>query len=179
MKFQHFIETGRGKGELVDGAFGEPEFEFVGGGFGVGAAVNKVVFDGQGHVAADGAGFGFDRVGRPHHHADGFGGVGARNCKGDDRAADKVVDNIIEEGPLAVLGVVSFDGFAGGIDELETSDFEASKFDAANDFTVEVAGDSAGLDENQSCFHDWWEVTGRRGRVRGLNTGRLKPQEAG
>lgn len=139
---------------LVDGAFGEPEFEFVGGGFGIGAAVDEVVFDREGHVATDGAGLGFDGVGGPHHHADGFGGVGAGDGEGDDRAADKVVDNIIEEWPLAVLGVVSFDGFAGGIDELEAGDFEAAKFDAANDFTVEVTGDSARLDENQSCFHD-------------------------
>ncbi len=139
---------------LVDGAFGEPEVEFVGGGFGVGAAVDEVVFNREGHVATDSAGFGFDGVGGAHHHSDRLGGVGAGDGEGDDRAAHQIIDNIVEEGALAVLGVVSFDGFAGGIDELETSDFEAAKFDAANDFTVEVAGDSAGLDENQSCFHD-------------------------
>ncbi len=116
--------------------------------------MDEVVVDGEGHIATDGAGFGFDGVGCAHHHADGFGGVGAGDSEGDYRAADEVVDNVVEEGPLAVLGIVSFDGFTGGVHELETGDFEAPEFDAANDFTIEVASDSAGLDENQSCFHD-------------------------
>jgi len=116
--------------------------------------VDEVVFDGEGHVAADGAGFGFDGVGCAHHHADGFGGVGAGNGESDDRAAAEVVNNIVEEGSLFVLGVVGFDGFAGGVQKFEASDFETAEFDAADDFAIEAAGDSARLDKNQCCFHN-------------------------
>jgi hypothetical protein len=146
--------------ELVDCAFGEPEFEFASGRFRVGATVDEVIFDGEGHVAADGAGFGFDRVGCAHHHADGFGGVGARYGDSDYRAAAKVVDNIVEERSLFVLGVMCFDGFAGGVEQLEAGDFETAEFDSADNFAVEAASDSARLDENQCCFHNLGEVTG-------------------
>lgn len=78
--------------------------------------MNEIVFDRESHVAADGAGFGFDRVCCAHHHADGFCRVGAGNSECDDWAAAKVSHNIIEEGSFFVFGVVSFDGFTGGIE---------------------------------------------------------------
>lgn len=140
-------------GLLVDCSLGEPEFEFVGGGFGVGATVYEVIFDGQGHVTADGTGLGFNGIGGAHHHSDGFGGVGAGYCEGDDGAADEIVDNIVKKWSIFVFGVMGFDGLAGGIHELETRYPKAAEFDSADDFSVEVAGDSAGLDENQCCFH--------------------------
>lgn len=116
--------------------------------------MDEVVFDGQGHITSDGAGFGFYWVGCAHHHAYGFSGVFSGDGDGYDWAGHEIVDDIVKEWAIFVLGVVGFYGFFGGVEEFESADFEATEFDSSDDFSVEVAGDSAGLDEDKSCFHD-------------------------
>lgn len=121
--------------------------------------MNQVIFNRQSHVAANRAWFGFHRIGCAHHHTDGFGGVGAADRDSDNRAAAQVVDNIVEKRSIFVFGVVGFHRFARSVEQLETGDFKPAKFDAADDFSVEAAGYSARLDQNQSRFHKLSEVT--------------------
>ena len=151
---------GGGLRRLNDGAFGEPEFKFSFGVFGAGGGVDEVVLNGEGHVAADGAGFGFHGVGGSHHGADGSDRVGAGDGHGDDRAAGEIVDDVFEEGAFAVLVVVGFDGFARGVHQFHSGDFEAAEFDTARDFADEVALDAARLDEDEGGFHDSGRLPG-------------------
>ena len=137
----------------LDGSFREPEFEFSGGRFGIARTVDEVVVDGQCKIASYGARGGFDWVGCTHHGSDCLGCVGSADRHGDDRAADKVVAHVLEERSLAVFGVVSFNGCALCVDELQAGDFEASSLDSTGDFSDQISAYSAWLNEYKCRLH--------------------------
>src|SRR5207253_329020 len=91
---------------------GEEELDLAGGRLGRVGAVHEVLADLQGVVATEGTGSGLDRVGHAHEGADRLDGAGTVDGQRDQRTAGDEVDQLAEEGALAVLAVVLLGGRA-------------------------------------------------------------------
>lgn len=150
--------SGREK-NLLNGAFGEPEFEFALSSLRIAAAMGQIVIDGQSEIAANRSWGRIERIRRSHHRADGLGCVGAADRHGYDRSANQIVANVLEEWSFAMLGVVSFDCCAFSIDELEAADFESSGFDSTRDLTDQISGYATWLNQDECGFHSVYEFT--------------------
>ena len=132
----------------LERAFGEPKTKFASCGFRVAAAVGEVVLNRQSEVAPNGPGSGFDWVGCAHHRSDRFYCVRTFDRDRNDFAAGQVVDYAAKERSLSVLIIVSFDRLSGGVNQLQTYNFQATGFDAARDLTDQIALNSAWLNQN-------------------------------
>lgn len=114
--------------------------------------MNQVVIHGEREVATHGAGGGLDWVGRPHHGADRFDGIGPGDRERDNRPAYEIVANVLKEGPLFVLVVVRLHGSAVGRHQLEGGNREPTALNAPEDIADEVALHAAWLDQNEGSF---------------------------
>ena len=115
--------------------------------------MGEVVFDGKGEVTSDGSGGCFEGVGGTHHGSDGFNRVVTLYGDGNDWSAREVVHDAVEERSLFVFRIVSFDGFARGVQEFKTDNLQVSSLNSSGDLPDEVALNSAWLDEYECSFH--------------------------
>lgn len=112
--------------------------------------MGQIVFDGEGKVSANRARGSLDWICRAHHGANGLDGVLSLDGQSHNGTAGKVVADRAEKGPFPVLIIMGLNGASLRIDELKCGDFKASSLDALQDFSDEVAADSAGLDQDES-----------------------------
>ena len=99
----------------------------------------------QGVVAADRAGGGLDRVGGPGQRAERLDRARALERPGDQRAAGDEVDELAEERPLAVLGVVRLGDLAVERAQLQRDELQALALDAGDHLADEAAATPSGL----------------------------------
>src|SRR3954467_15556885 len=116
------------------------------------AAVDEVLADLEGEVAADRTGRRLDRVGDAHQPADRLVGARALRDERDERAAGDEVDELAEERLAVVLGVVLLRGVAVERAQLERADRQPLALDPPDDLADEPAGDTVGLDQDQGSL---------------------------
>src|SRR5215211_2476309 len=139
----------------------EEEIQLPGGAlWGVGA-VDQVVRHTQGQVPAEGTGGGVGGVGRAHEGTHRLDGALAPNPHRDDGGRGDELDQLLEEGLLAVLGVVLLGEFAAHIHEPEGADVEALVLYAADDLADEPATDAITLHQHQGLFQGLSPFTNR------------------
>src|SRR3712207_223873 len=99
-------------------------------------AVDHVLADLEGEVAADRAGRGLERVRRADDLAGGLHGLVALEDHGDERAARDEVDELAEERLALVLGVVLLGELLGDGHLLPGGDAQALGFEARDDLGI-------------------------------------------
>ncbi|SII69773.1 Uncharacterised protein [Mycobacteroides abscessus subsp. abscessus] len=104
-------------------------------------------------VAADRAGGGRRRVGRPGQRAEAGDDALPGGDDRDDRALGHEVDERLVERLALVLGVVGGEFLGGGGAQAQRIDRVALGLDAGEDLSDESPGDSVGLDEDERAFH--------------------------
>src|SRR5690606_12102613 len=170
-----------GKSRLLDQlALVEEDADLaLGGGGGVGA-VDDVLVDGSGQVAADRAGGGVLRVRGAHHLAPLGDGVLALHHHGDDGARGDERDESLEERLPGVLAVVALGQLAADAHELQRPDREALGLDAGDDRAGQAAAHAVRLDHGEGLFdcHGCGLYHGggtRSGAVPGRRTAAVRP----
>src|SRR5690606_5255909 len=128
----------------------------LGRGRGVGA-VDDVLVDGRGQVAAHGAWGGVLGVRRAHHLPPLGDGVLALHDHGDHGAGGDEGDEPLEERLALVLAVVTLGQLAADLHHLERPDLEALGLDASDDRAGQAAAAAVGLDHGEGLFncHGW------------------------
>ena len=71
----------------------------------------------------------------------------------DDRAGGDEVDELAEERPLGVLGVVALGQLAGDGHVAQRDDLQALALEAGDDLAAQGAGEGVGLYEDQRSVH--------------------------
>ena len=102
---------------------------------------------GGAHVAADGSGGGFCRIGGAEEIADGGDGVFAFENEGEHGAGAHKFYDLGEERAVGDVGVVFFEEIVGEGDKLCGADFEAGFFKASDDFAGVMAVEAVGFEQ--------------------------------
>jgi hypothetical protein len=135
-----------------DETFGEPEGDFLGGGFFTVRSVADVAADVEGEVTTDGAGGGGSGVGFTEEGAALLDDVDAFPDHTDDGAGGEEFAESGEEGLGGEVTVVLLGLFGGGLEHLEGDELETLLFEALDDFTNETTLDTIGLNSDEGTL---------------------------
>src|SRR4051794_17095375 len=127
---------------------GEPDADLALGRLGRIGPVDEVLADLDRVVTADRARGGLERVGRADELAGGLDDVLALEHGGDERRRGDEVDELAEERPLGVLGVVRLGRLARRRHELEGDDAQALGLEALEDLAGQAARERVRLDQD-------------------------------
>lgn len=119
----------------------EPNGNFSGGGFGVGAAVDDVLLDGEGKVPSDGAGLGLGGVCGAHHEPGRLDGALALEDHGNNGTGGQISDQIPKKALAFMLLVMLLDERLWGFYELHGDKFQSARLKSSNYFAGQTAGD--------------------------------------
>src|SRR3954462_10856197 len=111
--------------------------------------VHEVLGDFESVVATERARSGLHRVGDAHQGADGFDGTVTVDDQGDQRAAGDELDELPEEGALAVLAVMLLGGVTIEGAQLDGAEGETLPLDPADHLSHEAPTNAVGLDEDE------------------------------
>src|SRR3712207_4811733 len=131
----------------------EEELQLPLGTLGGVGAMDEVVGEAQGQVTANGAGGGFSRIGRAHEPTHDLYRTLALHPHGDYRGSGYKLDQLLEKGLLAVLGVVLLGQLATYIHELQGTDIQALGLDAAYDLPDQATVYAVAFDQYERLLH--------------------------
>src|SRR5581483_120955 len=115
-------------------------------------AMDDVLRDLQGVVAADGPRCGLDRVGRAGQRTERLDGPVALGHESDQRTGGDEIDKFSEERLFRVLGVVRVRGFYVDCAQLQRDQFQALTLNSGNDVPDDAALDAIRLDEDKGAL---------------------------
>src|SRR3954451_14728457 len=131
----------------------EEELQLPFGALGGVGAVDEGVGEAQGKVAADGAGGCLRGVGRAHEPAHYPYGALALDPHRHDRGRGDKLDQLPEEGLLAVLSVMFFGELTTHVHHLHRADIEALGLDAAYDLTDQSPLNTVAFHQYERLLH--------------------------
>src|SRR5918997_400509 len=131
----------------------EEELQLSLGALGGIGAVDEVIGEAQGQVAANGAWGGLGGVGCAHKPAHDLYSALALHPHGDDRGRGYELHQLLEERLLAVLGVVLLGQLAAHLYEPQGTDVQALGLDAAYDLPDQAAAHAITFDQYERLLH--------------------------
>src|SRR4051794_14781125 len=115
--------------------------------------MDEVVWHAQSEVAPDGAGGRFGGVGGAHEGSHDPDYALATDTHGDHGRRGDEIYELIEEGLLAVFGVVFFGELAGHVHQFHVGDVQVLGFHAADNFADKLAAHAVAFNQYQGLFH--------------------------